>query len=106
MNVKILAVVCILFAGFHFCNKENDKDYESYGKITGPDARMCPSPCCGGWFIEIESKTYEFDSIPANSNINLQKESFPIYVKLDWQLSDKISCPTKRITIQRVIKVN
>jgi len=106
MKLKILAVVCIIVTGFLYCNKENDKDYESNGKITGPDARMCPSPCCGGWFIETESTIYEFDSIPANSNINLQKETFPIYVKLNWQLSDKISCPIKRITIQRIIKVD
>jgi hypothetical protein len=92
--------------GFTYCQMENGTGYESNGKITGPDYRMCPSPCCSGWFIEIDSLTYEFDSIPANANINLQKETFPIPVKLDWKLSDKIVCPIKRITIQRIIKVD
>jgi hypothetical protein len=76
----------------------------SMGKITGPDPRMCPSPCCGGWFIQIDGLTYEFDSIPANSDIDLQKDPFPILVKLDWKLSDKLSCPDKRIIIQRIKK--
>jgi len=105
MKLKILAAVCIII-GFFCCNKENDSDFESNGKITGPDYRMCPSPCCSGWFIQIDSLTYEFDSIPANSNFNLQKETFPIFVKLDWQLYPKLDCPIKRITIQRIIKVN
>jgi hypothetical protein len=63
---------------------------------------MCPSPCCGGWFIKIDSLTYEFDSLPGNSNIDLAKETFPLAVKLDWQLSNTIECPNKRITIQRI----
>ena len=99
---KIISVVGILIFGLICCHKEDNKSYASQGKITGPDVRMCA--CCGGWYIEIDNLTYEFDSIPAGSGINLQKDSFPILVKLDWQLSDKIGCPLKKITIQRIRK--
>jgi hypothetical protein len=105
MKTRICIFACLIITLFFGCHKEKEPDFASEGKITGPDARMCPSPCCSGWFIEIDRSTYEFDSIPSKSNINLQKETFPVYVKLDWQFSDKIVCPIKRIIIQRIIKV-
>ena len=100
MQSKMMLVICILILGFIGCQK--GKDYKSNGIIIGPDIRMCI--CCGGWYIQIDSLTYEFDSIPRNSNINLQKDSFPIFVKLDWELSTKAGCLNKRITIQRILK--
>jgi hypothetical protein len=90
--------------GLMNCRKENTYNYKSTGTITGYDLRMCPSPCCSGWFIVIDSLTYEFNSLPYNSDINLEKETFPLAVKLDWQLSDTLGCPDKRITIQRIEK--
>ncbi|MGD0581483.1 MAG: hypothetical protein ABR974_00905 [Bacteroidales bacterium] len=94
----------LITVGVYFCQKENSYKYESIGTITGQDARMCPSPCCGGWFIIIDSLTYEFDSLPDNSNIDLAKEKLPLEVKLDWQLLNIIGCPDKRITIQKIAK--
>lgn len=79
---------------------ENLKFLSSVGMITGPDLRMCP--CCGGWYIRIDGLSYEFDSLPADSKINLQTEKFPVTVKIDWQLSDLTACPDKRIIIQKV----
>lgn len=102
MKSKITLLIGIIIGGFFGCSHEIIKDYQSNGKITGPDIRMCA--CCGGWYIQIDNLTYEFDSLPVNSNIDLQKETFPVLVKLDWQLSDKGACPDKRITIQRIVK--
>jgi len=104
MKYKTLVGICFIIFGFISCQEENSYNYKSIGIITGQDARMCPSPCCGGWFIKIDSLTYEFDSLPDNSNINLAKETFPLVVKLDWQLSNTLECPNKRITIQRIAK--
>lgn len=105
MISKITLFFCILLWGFLGCQEDTRKEYMSEGKILGPDLRMCPSSCCGGWYIQIEGSTYEFDALPANSDINLQTVSFPIFVRLDWSLSDKIACPDKRITIQRIVKI-
>lgn len=102
MRNKILLIICLIVFGACCCRKENGHDYESIGIITGQDPRMCPSPCCGGWFIKIDSLTYEFDSLPDNSNIDLAKETFPLVVKLDWQLSNIDGCPNKMITVQRI----
>ncbi len=102
MKYKTALIICLIVFGFLYCRKEESNNYESFGIITGQDPRMCPSPCCGGWFIKIDSLTYEFDSLPDNSNINLAKETFPLVVKLDWQLLNINGCPNKRITIQRI----
>ena len=108
MKYKTVLVICLILFGFIYCQKQKENtdtyNYKSTGIITGQDVRMCPSPCCSGWFIEIDSLTYEFDSLPSSSNINLEKEIFPLIVKLDWQLSDLIECPNKRITIQKIAK--
>lgn len=106
MKPKFTFIIGIIILGLICCHKENTNDFKSFGKITGPDMRMCPSPCCGGWNIQIDSLTYQFDSIPMNSNIDLPKDSFPIFVKLDWQLSNSSLCPgVGRIKILRIERV-
>ena len=83
------------------CKTDIYNDFKSKGKITGPDLRMCI--CCGGWQIVIDGETYNFESLPGTSDINLQKETFPVLVKLDWHLSETMGCP-KWIDIQRIIR--
>ena len=91
----------IMIMGLTCCKKENTYPYKSYGKIIGQD--YTTTPCSGGWFIEIENAKYNFDSLPANSNINLQKEALPVNVRLDWDLINTIGC-TKWITIHKIAK--
>ena len=93
-------IIFIIFAAFASCNKDNDT-YKSVGIITGEDLRMCA--CCGGYFINIDDVTYLIDSLPKNSNLNLQQETYPITVRLDWQLSGS-SCPNPRIDVLRIKK--
>ena len=102
MKVKVIVVIIAVFITFLCCQKEDSHIYKSDGIITGPDIRMCA--CCGGYYIQIDSVTYEFNSLPDNSNIDLQTESFPISVKLDWQLANLTGCPDAKIIIQRIRK--
>ncbi len=81
---------------------ENLKILNSIGIITGPDLRMCA--CCGGWYILIDGINYAFDTLPADSKIELQNEKFPVTVRIDWQLSDLSACPDKRIVIQKATR--
>jgi hypothetical protein len=97
-------LICLIFIGFYNCKKDNLSSYKSKGIILGADLKMCPSNCCGGWYIKIDSLTYEFDSIPKYTNINLETDTFPINIKLDWGLSTHNDCTIKRIDIQRIIK--
>jgi hypothetical protein len=101
MRIKYFVAIILLAFSLTLCQKGKDNP-ESRGIITGPDLRDCA--CCGGWYITIDTTDYEFDSLPVNSNIDLGKETFPVYVKLDWQLSDRLPCPYKRIEIARIMK--
>jgi hypothetical protein len=83
------------------CEKGSTVNYLSKGTITGPDLRLCI--CCGGWQIVVDNQTYNFDHLPIDSPIDLEHETFPIAVDLDWQLSEKIKCP-KWIDIYRIKK--
>jgi hypothetical protein len=102
MKAKVIVLICTVFITFFCCQKEDSHIYKSDGIITGPDIRMCA--CCGGYYIQIESVIYEFNSLPDNSNIDLQTESFPLFVKLDWQLANLTGCPDTKIIIQRIKK--
>jgi hypothetical protein len=92
-------LLLILIITATYCGKDI---FLSEGTITGPDLRMCA--CCGGWFIKIDTTIYEFQNLPSNTKIDLQSETFPLNVKLDWDLSDRSYCPGKYITIFRITK--
>jgi hypothetical protein len=100
MKIHLISILFLLFL-LTQCQKGGD-NYKSEGVITGADLRDCA--CCGGWFINIDTVQYEFDSLPENSKIDLMIEVFPIYVKLDWQFSEKTPCTDNRIIITRIIK--
>jgi hypothetical protein len=97
-TIRIIFIVFIMMA----CTKENN-DYKSVGTITGIDGTMCG--CCGGWIIYIEDVRYLIDSMPENSSLNLAVETFPITVKLDWQLVNNGCSVFNRITVQRIKKI-
>jgi hypothetical protein len=101
-RANVIIGISIILFGFLYCHKEDSNIYKSDGIITGPDVRMCA--CCGGWFIQIDSTMYEFTSLPDNSKINLETETFPVYVKLDWQIAGSTGCPANKIIIQRIKK--
>ena len=90
----VLAVII-----FATCNKEGN-NYMSHGTMSGQDYRMCA--CCGGWLITIDDKQYQFNNLPANSDINLSNEKFPLVVKLDWELNTT-GCPNT-ITVQKIAR--
>ena len=96
--IRIVFLVFILIA----CTRK-DNDYKSIGTITGLDARMCM--CCGGWIINIDDVVYLIDTMPKNSDIDLATETFPVTVKLDWQLIDGACSTFNRIKVQRIKKI-
>lgn len=100
MRIKgILLVILILIGIIVSCEKEGS--YQSNGVITGPDIRDCI--CCGGYFIEIGDSTYNFDTLPASSEIDLETETFPINVNLDWSF-DRDCGGIEYIDISKIAK--
>ncbi len=81
MKIKQVVLAILMLTGIVLsCEKEDS--YKSTGVITGFDMRECI--CCGGYFIEIGDFTYNFDTLPSSSQINLATDTFPINVNLDW----------------------
>ena len=99
--MKTIRIIFFLFIVFA-CTKE-DNDYRSVGTITGIDGTMCG--CCGGWIINIEDGRYLIDSMPDDSSLDLTTETFPVTVKLDWQLVNNGCSAFNRIIVQRIKKI-
>ncbi len=97
-NLLILAV----FFGVIFTSCKKYEDNHQRGTITGPDLRECV--CCGGWYIEISNSTYRFYNLPGGSEINLEHETFPLQVLLDWRI-DPNACIGDEIIIIRINKI-
>jgi len=96
--MKKIFYIIILLIGFLKCSVQ-EHEYESEGIITGIDDRECS--CCGGYFIEIGDSTHRFETIPHNSNINLENPDFPIFVRLDWH-EDPNACLVDEIIVERI----
>ena len=62
-----------------------DKTCSTYGIITGYDFRKCA--CCGGWFVNINQRTFRFLVPPSNTTLDLTnpKVTFPLAVKLNFK---------------------
>lgn len=97
----ILIVALTLLSACTYENME-DKKFQSIGIIIGRDPRLCPSPCCGGWDISIDNQFYTFSDLPANSGIDLEKEKFPLKVKLNWYVD---SVCANHIEIRKISRV-
>lgn len=105
--MKQFILFALLFGLLISCKKDpssNSVNLKSYGKITGIDARMCPSPCCGGWFIEINKENYRFLKLPDNSNLDLSNATFPVNVYLSWKKIDS-GCGGDEISVLSIQKV-
>ena len=98
---KILFVVLLLTVVLLSCKKEKTNNFQSTAIITGPDVRDCF--CCGGYIIEIEDSTYNFEFLPTSTQIDLTTETFPLPVRLDWTFEKKCG-DVQYIEITRISK--
>jgi hypothetical protein len=101
MKIKLLLGLFLIIC-FVGCKKPTTNDFQSTGVITGVDYRMLAFG--GNWYILIDNVTYEFETLPAGSTIDLQNATFPITVKLEWKLSTKPTCTYKNIDILKIVK--
>jgi len=93
---SFLALLCIAAC------EDDTNPYESEGIITGFDPRLCPSPCCGGFFIEIEGTSYLAGELPSD-NLDITSETLPLPVYLDWEIiEDNFDCGIERIFVSAI----
>ena len=98
MRLPLTFILILLMVVFS-CSKEDN--YMSAGTITGIDMSLCM--CCGGWFIEIDNATYRFNKLPDHCDLNLENETFPITVKLDWE-KEINPCLGDEIIVKQIAK--
>jgi len=97
-KISYLLVFPLAFMLLCFAACEEENPYESEGIITGFDMRLCPSPCCGGFFIEIEGTTYLAGALPTGNNLDIT--TLPLDVYLDWEIiNDNFDCAPDRIAV-------
>jgi len=84
INLFFFVALLLIFS----CDRDDDDDnveisYESTGVIVGLDLTLCA--CCGGYLIRLEdsAENLNFDALPSSSDIELDKEEFPLAVKLN-----------------------
>jgi len=95
------SLIFILFLLLTFISYSKEEFYTCTGTITCMDLSLCM--CCGGWFIDIDNTTYRFYKLPDHTNLNLENESFPVKVKLDWE-KEPNPCLGDEIIINRITK--
>ena len=97
----------ILFSNIN-CKKENTP---ANAIIVGYDMRLCPSPCCGGFFVDLNpnnnSNKMYYQWLPGSTNafgID-DKTTFPLSVSIEYSI-DSASCGgfQGRITITKLVK--
>ena len=65
---------------------------------TGIDPKLCPSPCCGGYLLNIEGITYQTNTFPSGFTFDYKKIGQKLLLKFDFT---PISC-ARVITIKEV----
>ena len=96
----IFASILIMLLLSSGCGEE--EVWMDQGTITGADFRKCM--CCGGWFINIKKEQYRFYKLPKGSGIDLQSESLPLEVQLNWE-QDTTACMGDEILIKEIEKI-
>jgi len=99
--MKKLLLFCIVLISLVACKK--DSNSLSQGKIIGYDYRKCASPCCGGFYIQIDNATYRCLEVPDNSQLNLSEETLPLNVIVGWKKVET-SCGDDLISIDYMRK--
>jgi len=96
---KIIYILIFVLTVLIIQCKENESNFLTEAVITGPDPRDCI--CCGGYFIEINDSTYNFDQLPSSCNLDLMSAEFPIAVFVDWEPEKKCG-DIQYITIKQI----
>lgn len=71
-----------VYDGFNYTYVKKRIDGWLAATYVGVDPRLCPSPCCGGYLLNIEGVTYTTTSFPANFSMDYSKKPQKLLVKI------------------------
>jgi len=92
---RAIVVIALMFVFLFNTSCRKEQPYMNNAIITGADARMCP--CCGGLMITFNGETRpytgDYKLIENSSDLGITaKDSFPMYVKIDWKVDSTKTC--------------
>ena len=101
----LFSFITLTLAAFLFVSCKKETTYMNDAIITGSDARTCI--CCGGLMITFNGETRAYNGyfrlIENGGDIGIaDKDSFPIYVKVDWKEDTTNVC--NHILITRIAR--
>jgi hypothetical protein len=92
----LFTFIILTLAAFLFVSCKKETSFMNDAIITGSDARTCI--CCGGLMI-----TFNGETIENGGDIGItDKDTFPIYVKVDWKEDTTNVC--NHILITRIAR--
>ncbi len=105
--MKKLFLACLFLTSFLSCKKENTL---TTATILGYDRRLCPSPCCGGFFVNLSTKSiWSEETYLSDTDLSVygitEKSAFPISVAIEYKIDSLVSC-SKHISITKLTKTN
>ena len=109
--MKALIIFFCFSLIFISCKKSNQSLYQRAGVITGYDARMCPSPACGGLLITLKNDTaknpppfYHINSTLTQLGIS-ENTKFPINVSLNYKPDTGLFAKYNYIIISQIMVI-
>jgi hypothetical protein len=86
-----------VYDGFEHAFVKKRTDGFSAATYTGIDPKLCPSPCCGGYLLNINGVTYQTSAMPNSLNFDDKKIPQKLLLKFEFIL---ISSCSRAITIK------
>lgn len=86
------------------CSSGSDPEFSSRGVLLNGRPAVCDTICCDGWHITIEGVRYRFLAMPPEHSIDLENETFPLNVRLDWRKAQNESPCTDEIVVTSIRK--
>lgn len=94
--MRLSILLCFSLFYIFSCQRVDDDnvdDFESEGVVLGVDLTLCA--CCGGFLTQFEGRdeTFLFIDLPANSNLDLASQNFPVNIRANWTEGVSDACP-------------
>lgn len=70
-----------VYDGFTYTYVKKRTDEWQAATYMGVDPRLCPSPCCGGYLLNIDGVTYTTTAFPSGFSMNFDKKPQKLLVK-------------------------
>lgn len=94
MMTRTLSFLFLLVFSLWSCQSDEEASPLDSAIIHGLDVANCG--CCGNWLIQFDGTPFshhsQFTELPPDSDIDLENATFPLAVKVDWEVDSSSFC--------------